>query len=489
MTLGRWSLDQLLILVGGCLMYAAFLAIGAYVTTSVSALLEQELSAKGRTIARVVSQELLDPLLVEDRLKLHDILRRAAATSNDLRYLCIQDGSGKVLAHTFPKALPTTLRELWQTTRGETIRFNSDQGPILEVAEPLWEGEAGVLRAGFTRSRVVDTTYRLKAGVGIAFFCASIALFWGLRLVANRVRRPLRLLEHQLSSFPQERPTGDSPVTGTKEVQALSQQFVEMTERLDTLEHERTVTQQRLIHTERLAALGELAAGLAHEIHNPLDGMQECLAYLNEDPDVSERALKYYPMLQSGLERIGHTMHQMLGFARSGERFAAEPYPVREMMEALALLVTPRLEGRRIDLTWDLTRTCVCHCDREAFSQAGLNLILNAAEAVEGAPTATIKVRAECDPNSVFMIVEDSGPGVPQELAAKIFEPFYTTRALGKGTGLGLSVSREALRAVGGDLELSESPSSLGGAMFVIRTPRAGCCSSPGSEECCNATA
>jgi C4-dicarboxylate-specific signal transduction histidine kinase len=109
------------------------------------------------------------------------------------------------------------------------------------------------------------------------------------------------------------------------------------------------------------------------------------------------------------------------------------------------------------------------------LAQAGLNLVLNAAEAAEGSAKPEVKISVHCDADWVYLAVEDSGPGVPEELRTRIFEPFYTSKPMGKGTGLGLPVSRELIRAAGGELMLAPERSSLGGAKFVIRAPKARC--------------
>ena len=245
-----------------------------------------------------------------------------------------------------------------------------------------------------------------------------------------------------------------------------------MVRRLKSLEQERATNMDRMVHAERLAALGELAAGLAHEVNNPLDGMLECVRFLDVDPEKSERASKYYPMLEDGLGRISKAMHGMLTFARMGQRVSLETCPVADLVGSQIMLVQPRLEESHVRLTWHEPGWCVCRCDRQGLAQAVLNLVLNAAEAASESPDPHVQIEAYCDSELVYLAVEDSGPGVPEELRLRVFDPFFTTKPRGKGTGLGLSVSRQLIRAAGGDVELSPKPGSLGGARFVIRLPR-----------------
>ncbi|MBM4017577.1 MAG: HAMP domain-containing histidine kinase, partial [Planctomycetes bacterium] len=297
-----------------------------------------------------------------------------------------------------------------------------------------------------------------------------------VRLIAARVGRPLRQLERaiaQLPALPLDADVSVAVVGGTREVEALSRGFDAMVERLRKLAREQSATQDRMVHAERLAALGELAAGLAHEIHNPLDGMLECLRYLNADADKSARAAKYYPLLQDGLERIARTMRQMLGFARSGQQVSSEVCSVRGLLAEMELMIRPRLEGGRVHLNMHTDGSCSCLCNRDGLVQAVLNLVLNAAESAEASDQPEVRVEAACDEQWVYLSVNDNGPGVPSKFRSRVFDAFFTTKPSGKGTGLGLSVSRQIIRAIGGDIELANGPGPLGGACFLIRLPKA----------------
>ena len=131
-----------------------------------------------------------------------------------------------------------------------------------------------------------------------------------------------------------------------------------------------------------------------------------------------------------------------------------------------------KLESIQIRLTWHKPGGCLCLCNRQGVLQALLNLVLNAVDAAAKSSDPEVLIEAKCDSLWVYFAVDDNGPGVSAEIREKIFEPFFTTKPSGKGTGLGLAISRQLVRAAGGDLELSHEPSQLGGARFVIHTPR-----------------
>jgi len=448
--------------------------MGMYMTHTVSIAAERSIAASGQSLARTVSGQIVEAILLEDRLAVHDALHKAAAAGKNVRYLCVVNADGQIVDHTFSNGYPPSLLDLWGNHQHQMVRLETSEGPILDISEPLLDGQLGTLHAGMSRQAAVAATTRLLWWQGIALAVSLMLVSAGVRIASSAVTKPLHRLEARVSLFPhKDPPRDDHPVRGTREIASLAKRFSDMVKRLSLLELDRKTSQERMVQAERLAALGELAAGLAHEVHNPLDGMLECVRYLEVDPDKSSRATKYYPMLEEGLNRIARTMREMLTFARLGEDLSLGPCNASDVIEALELLVEANLDERHVRLTWDRTATCTCVCNRQSLSQAGLNLILNAADAVEGSDDPHVQIDVCCDNESIYITVDDSCPGVTEKLREDIFAPFFTTKPPNKGTGLGLSVSRQLIRAAGGELELSADPGSLGGARFIISLPLA----------------
>ncbi len=474
MALNRWSLDRLTAWIGTIALVVLFVPMGLYLTHNISSSAEQHLSVRGKSLARTLVGQIVEPVLVEDRLTLHDALHRAAGADSEVRYLCIRDRNGDIVASTFEGGYPPALSDLWNAHHGEVILFRTGDEPLMDVSTPLLDGQLGTLHVGISRSRATRAADRLFWLMGIVLIVTLSVVLIGARIIMVGVGKPLRRLEAAVSEFPQ-RSGGSSELTvsGTRDVESLAKGFSDMVRRLELLERDRAATQERMIHTERLAALGELAAGLAHEVHNPLDGMQECLRYLQQDPGKSIRAAKYYPMLSDGLQRIARVMREMLTFARSGQNVSVDEYRIVDVLKASQLLVYANIRDRTVDTKWQIPEDCMCMCDPQGLAQALLNLVLNAAEAAEGNVDPQVRIEATYNSQWVYIAVEDSGLGVPEQLRDRVFDAFFTTKPFGKGTGLGLSVSRQFVRAAGGELDLSPEAGSLGGARFVIRLPRA----------------
>jgi two-component system, NtrC family, sensor kinase len=491
MALNRWSLAQLVAWTGTAGLVALCLPLALYIAWNVTSAAEKSLAERGSALASSCAGQVVTPMLLEDQVRLYAVLQETLRADTDVRYVCVTNARGDVTAHTFGRAYPRGLADLWRGNQGKTVRFRSASGPLMDVAVPVMSGQLGTLHIGMSRSQALDTSRGMIWVMGFAFATAAALVVGGSRIIAAGVSAPLRELEGYVSRFPYESglrrsEPGDAPeaeafvVSGTREVQSLATGFVQMVSRLNSLQRDREATQARMINAERLAALGELSAGLAHEIHNPLDGMLECLRYLESDPNKGERAAKFYPMLRDGMERIAKVMRQMLAFAGTGQHVNLEACHMGEMTESLALLLEAPMKERGIRLTCTGVACCYCICDRHGLSQAVLNLALNAAEAAEASPNPAVEIEIVCDTTQVHLSVEDTGPGVPEDERERIFEAFYTTKAPGKGTGLGLAVSRGLIRAAGGDISLAPEPGRLGGARFVVSLPK---CNTSGERE------
>lgn len=473
MALNRWPIDKLLTFLGFTFLFILIIPTGAYLMSYITASAERNLYEHGLSHAETIGSQVVDLILTGDRLSLHDVLSNVAANDSDVRFICIEDKDGSVIAHTFHGGFPRSLQQLWKANRDQIIRFRTVNGTVIDISTPIVSGQLGYVHVGLSRVHAVKATYHLMWIMGVSLTGALMMVYIGAHLVAMKVSKPLLRLEAEVSQFP-----GKSirnllaGVSGTREVASLASSINDMATRLNSLEQERTVTQSRMIHTERLAALGELAAGLTHEIRNPLDGMLECVRYLEADQDKGKRQIKYLPMIRAGLERINNVMQQMLTYSRSGYEPSDDVSPTGDIMDSLELMLKGKIESKSIKLTWVKPGSCVCLCNKQVMLQVLLNLVLNAFEAVNTSKNPEVRVEAQCDTQWVYISVEDNGNGISETNRERIFDPFFTTKPRGKGTGLGLSISRQLVLAVGGELELINEPSLLGGARFVIRIPR-----------------
>ncbi|XXX76297.1 HAMP domain-containing sensor histidine kinase [Sorangium sp. So ce134] len=236
--------------------------------------------------------------------------------------------------------------------------------------------------------------------------------------------------------------------------------------------------QERLVRSERLASVGRLAAGLAHEIGNPIAailGFQELLLAGGLTPDEEREFLE---RMKRETERIHKILRDLLDFARpaAGGAGDAGEEPSGSVAEALAdvvSLVSPQKAFRAVELARDVAPDVPpVQLSHGRLVQVLLNLLLNAADAVPRAGGRVVVRASRGAAGGARIEVEDNGPGIAEAVRETLFEPFITTKEVGEGTGLGLAVCRGLVEAAGGSIGVERG--AEGGARFVVQLPGAG---------------
>ena len=237
------------------------------------------------------------------------------------------------------------------------------------------------------------------------------------------------------------------------------------------------VTEQRqlenqLIQSEKLAAVGQLVSGVAHELNNPLTsiaGLSEFLLEQGSGPAPREHLL----VIHQQAERAGRIVRDLLAFARKGGH-ATAAVDLNEVVAHTSRLID--YEVRQRGVTFDVVQApepLPVMGDRYELQQVLLNLLTNALQAVtdqpEHHPRRVMLVSRRRDEDTAELCVSDTGPGIPSNLLPQLFTPFFTTKEPGRGTGLGLSISYGIIQSHGG--RLSYEPSREGGATFVATLP------------------
>jgi C4-dicarboxylate-specific signal transduction histidine kinase len=280
---------------------------------------------------------------------------------------------------------------------------------------------------------------------------------------------PIRQLAAAASRVGEGDLAARSGVDTADEVGDLARRFDEMVQRLQANQRSLEQAHEMMVRTERLAVLGQVTSGVAHEIGNPLHAARQFVEALRDRP---ERADRYLALIDEALQRIDKVIGQMLGYSRE-RRLERRPTDLNEVVLRSADFVGYDQRSHDVEIDLQLGQGLPrIDVDPDAMGQVVVNLMVNALDAVGG--QGRIEVRTDVIRNgaprpTVLLRVSDDGPGISPETARHIFDPFFTTKDAGKGTGLGLSVSQELVSVQGGSIRLTSG--EQGGASFEVRLP------------------
>jgi signal transduction histidine kinase len=235
------------------------------------------------------------------------------------------------------------------------------------------------------------------------------------------------------------------------------------------LRQELQAKNRELERRERLAALGEMAAGVAHEIRNPLGGIGLYASLLERDLEDRPQAQDIVRRISLGVRNMETVVGDILAFASESEPHC-RPTQLADLLDAALTQTAPQARALGIDVDVDeAAADLVLHCDGPRIERALMNLMLNALDAVGEGGQVWIRTEAAENDGLVPLIVEDNGPGVPAEIVHRIFNPFFTTKD--SGTGLGLAIAHRIAESHGGRLTVGQG--RCGGAAFRLYVPAA----------------
>jgi signal transduction histidine kinase len=326
----------------------------------------------------------------------------------------------------------------------------------------------GAARVVLDAPAPVQVVLRRSGWLLLGLVCgdALLVLALGYFVLTQMVVRPLRKMERATAQVGVGDWDQHIDLPGPSELRALARAFNQMTSSL-------AAQREQLIRSEKLASVGQLAAGVAHEIGNPLAAILGYVDILRADaagtgtlPDAERRdALN---RVKAETQRINRIIRDLLEYSRPSHEEPSLIDPLAVVRSAQALLAPQaRLREVRITVSPEESPWPTVMVSQGRMTQVLVNLLLNAADAMGG--KGHVAVTCESVAGRVRIAVSDEGPGIERELRRKVFDPFFTTKPPGQGTGLGLSISRAIVEAYGGSLELD--PEAARGARFVIDLP------------------
>jgi signal transduction histidine kinase len=442
----------------------------------------EAIQARARSVTEALSIPITDALMyqelgvVSETGLIDNIITEMLGRNRDLlRYVIVADPSGRathsnkweLLGRPFPRALPREAMGRHALTERQTTSWGE---PVVEVRTTLnvstrfW----GTLAVGFSLQPIGLEVQAVAARL----ILVALALMLGNSILTaiyvETLIRPILGLHGTM----QQAAGGASGLRAEEiprdEVGDLGKAFNGMMEELERAREREKARLAQLAHTEKMAAIGSLATGVAHEVNNPLAGILTCLEMVRTNPNDMGLRRRYLDLVEDGIKRIGRTVTSLLDFSRPRPMELA-PTVVNDWLRHVAELVDYQLRRSHVAVAFDLDPADpVVIADRFQIEQVLLNLVLNAIQAMGSGGVLTLRSRVAEE--VIAIEVSDTGEGIPAENLKRIFDPFFTTRMVGQGTGLGLSVTDSIVAAHGGRIEVESRPGA--GSTFRVLLPQ-----------------
>ena len=440
--------------------------------------LEEELEQRGVFMSQIISQRAINYILFDDIVSLNILL-----ADESIIYIMVCEPDCEILAHTFETGYPEELNKVHDRkdrdlVLTEYVQFEGSDRVIRDISVPLMEGRIGFLRVGLTEDHIANAlstaTGTLFGMIFILILISIIGTFLFSYLVTSPVKDISSIAEALdmqsikdrrlmlVSRYPKKIAKILRHLPGD-EIDILVSKFNEMVYRLQEAYTELEAVQHNIIQSEKLAAIGTLASGVAHEVNNPLAGIMNCITRIKKNPENYDEIKKYLGLMEEASKKMEAVIKNLLNFARQSDEKREDVYLQPIINNAVALSMHKPGDNELVVTLDEYTQKAVLLANKNQLEQVFLNIILNSMDALsekkENAPDfkGYIKINGVYNKKLQKIIVEisDNGTGIAKENLNKIIDPFFTTKAVGKGTGLGLAVSMNIIREHGGSMEIS----------------------------------
>lgn len=480
----RFGIRAQLLLAIGALLVLAFLPLFFAVASLTRASHAQSWQRHARALGRAIAGHVAEARSTRSPEQLAELL--TAQIGQGVGAIGLYDPQGAVTIRRGEPGAVEALPEAVAADREELVEVTTTRGPAMVVVVPGTAGSVGALvHTDPSATRVAPLVRLLAFYTGLLALALLVFLYFVLtRIVvtpivqlsraAGRVAEGDRELTVPRSGGQELLELGSSLATMTASLRAEERKLREKVDELRATTDELQRAQDTVIRTERLASVGRLAAGLAHEIGNPISAIlsfQELLL----DGELDEDQRDFIERMKRETERVNRVLRDLLDFARPAAKrddgqddVIGASASLGEAIEHIDALVRPQKSFNRVELL------CVVEeglppvaMESERVEQVLLNLLLNAADAVPR-PGGRVSIEAQLKDEQLRVVIEDNGGGIEPSIRGEIFEPFVSTKDVGKGTGLGLAVCRGLVESAGGTIDVEDGAE---GARFILGLP------------------
>jgi signal transduction histidine kinase len=425
-----------------------------------------ELEKKAVSVAGNLSDRIANHILLKDFYQTTMAFKEVLNKEKDVEYIFVTDGEGKIVAHTFKNGTPPALLS-WNPLNNKKMNIQlieTEKGYIRDVGLSVFQDTKSELHLGIREDSLKQTLVKMRYLTVPVIFVVTL-----LGVIASFVLS--RFITEPLNKFVEftkvlgkgdygkkvDVPYGDEIGYLARNFNTLSMQLKSAKEKM-----EEAYTYTHLLQAEKLSSVGQISAGLAHELKNPMTTLKMLFQAFKEQPDMTKEDAE---VISSEIEKMDKVLTNFLVFLKQ-KSFHLSKVNLNTIIDRVLSLSTFDIESSGIVVHKDLIDALPdIQADRALLEQVFMNLIINAVQAMPNG--GDIRISGKSDENYVEVMVWDKGGGIPPDIRPKIFDPFYTSKD--DGTGLGLSIAYNIVKSHGGKL-LCNSNEGVG-TVFTVRLP------------------
>ncbi|MDP3829915.1 MAG: ATP-binding protein [Ignavibacteriaceae bacterium] len=383
---------------------------------------------------------------------------------DDIKSIAVINPEGRIIAHSnfkFYNLLLTDFRikKLLQTDKTITAVYNHpEHGWITETVAPLKIGSKrfGILKISFDTETIrneISSVFFLLLTLTVLLITATIVVLY---LIIGKLTASLRQLIEAMDKMDFDTAEKIPLPNRNDEIGFLIERFENLQTRLQISKVKLVEAQKQIYNAEKLASIGRLASGVAHEINNPLNGLRSCLYAIKKEPENLKQTKEYLTLMDEGITYVENVIQKLLGFARQKSK-ETESIDLNELIYKVTQLLDYKIRQKNISFTFlPFEKLPTIKADPVLLQEVILNLLINSFDAVS--VNGIISIITFQAANQIGISIKDNGIGIGAEDLNSIFDPFFTTKEAGEGTGLGLSVSLGIIETHGGEIKVKSVP-------------------------------
>ncbi|BBB32659.1 two-component system, NtrC family, sensor kinase [Thermotomaculum hydrothermale] len=378
----------------------------------------------------------------------------------DALFIAVYSPSGKVLisSEKIPKIKLNEAKELSKNIKDISVRIykNHSYGWIGECYYPIKSGEKelGILHIGMNASYLANEVKFVSKMFYISTLFILLFVILIIYIVTEKFTRSIITLSNLLEDIDVEKDRFVKFPEFKDETGLISRKLNELQNKIGKAKENVKIAERKILQAEKLASIGRLASGVAHEINNPLNGIKHCITLIKENPEDRETNKEYIDLINEGVDYISEIVKKLLEFARSSQKDTTKVL-LKECLDSVLSLIDYHLNKESIEINKKIDeKEYIVSGNKVLIQEVIMNVLQNSIDALKTRENKKITLLTKEENEKIILEIKDNGRGIEKEYLTQIFDPFFTTKPVGEGTGLGLYVALGIMKTLKGDIKI-----------------------------------